>query len=250
MSPGESSYREYEPCGQLRPFVECYWTSTTTAKSPQAHRILPDGCVDFIFDPNLSEYANGVVVGTMSTAQMFEPNGRVQMVAVRFRPGGAWPFLKTPMVHLTNTHVPLEEFMPASTWASRIHETNGEKDKIQQLESQLLSSLPSASSPNRVVREAISQMRSGDNVEGTAARLDISRQHLNRLFRQHVGIGPKVLARISRLQQMVTSIDSLTGTEWGMLADQLGFFDQAHMITDCRQLTGLTPVQLRESRQP
>jgi hypothetical protein len=45
-------YREFPPGPLLAGLVECFWTSTvrTAPKSSSFHRVLPDGCMDLLFD--------------------------------------------------------------------------------------------------------------------------------------------------------------------------------------------------------
>ena len=46
------SYREYPPCSALDEYIECYWSreARVGGESPTTQRVLPDGCVDILFD--------------------------------------------------------------------------------------------------------------------------------------------------------------------------------------------------------
>ena len=78
-----------------------------------------------------------------------------------------------------------------------------------------------------------------------AADLGWTRQHLGRVFRQQVGIGPKELARICRLQRAVHRLQRTPDVELARVALELGYFDQAHMARDFRELAGVTPATVR-----
>ena len=74
-------------------------------------------------------------------------------------------------------------------------------------------------------------------VEDLAYRVGWSRRKLERQFARHVGLSPKALCRVARLQELVTRL----GTQpLAHLALDLGFADQAHLSRDFRSLAGQT----------
>ena len=83
--------RQYHPGEHLRPYISCYWTmiSPIELKEPISHRVIPDGCVDIIFDLHARSHGEAsVIVGTMTRPIFAELKGRVNYLAVRFLPGG------------------------------------------------------------------------------------------------------------------------------------------------------------------
>ncbi|MCY1141740.1 helix-turn-helix domain-containing protein [Actinoplanes sp. Pm04-4] len=80
-----------------------------------------------------------------------------------------------------------------------------------------------------------------------AARAGVSERRLRTLFTRDVGLSPKHVARIGRLRTVLT----LAGTRgWAAVADDAGFFDQAHMISDFRALMGVPPAAYLNGRTP
>lgn len=57
--------------------------------------------------------------------------------------------------------------------------------------------------------------------------------------RERVGIGPKDFARSVRLQRALRR--SAITKDWTRVAADAGYYDQAHLIADFRELVGLTP---------
>lgn len=84
------SYREFLPHEALRPFVDRFWVSFAEV-STVPWRVLPDGCIDLLV--NLTRGVQAVAVGAMTRAVLVDPRASARTVAVRFRPGGAVPFL-------------------------------------------------------------------------------------------------------------------------------------------------------------
>jgi AraC-like DNA-binding protein len=78
-------------------------------------------------------------------------------------------------------------------------------------------------------------------VEHASRVLDVSPRSLQRLFRTHVGVGPKWLIRLYRIKEAAARIEEGDVVQWADLADQLGYADQAHFINDFRRLLGRSP---------
>ena len=85
------------------------------------------------------------------------------------------------------------------------------------------------------------------DVRGLARELGYSQKHVIALFRDHVGLPPKLLARIVRFDRLMTHLrGGGTGT-WADLAATFGYYDQSHLVRDVRQFTGSTPTAARAS---
>ena len=70
------TYREILPAPALRPFVDRFWTRTSSGAAREgASLILPDGCLDVI--ARLDRGGEARVVGAMSCAQVIPPLGEV-----------------------------------------------------------------------------------------------------------------------------------------------------------------------------
>jgi AraC-like DNA-binding protein len=67
------------------------------------------------------------------------------------------------------------------------------------------------------------------------------------MFMRHVGVGPKALARVARMQRAVIALQDGSAESVASLAARLGYFDQAHMALDFRSLAGVAPSAVRAS---
>ncbi|RKH49346.1 DUF6597 domain-containing transcriptional factor, partial [Corallococcus aberystwythensis] len=106
------------------------------------HRVMPDGCLDILVD--LTGGVDLHVVGAMRTAEVVPLSTRAAFVAVRFRPGGAQPFLRMPLLELTDAKVALGDLWPreAREWRERFAESRGTPARFALLEGLLLGRLP------------------------------------------------------------------------------------------------------------
>lgn len=245
MSTALECYREYLPAKVLRPLIRCFWSSTTSAvAAPVDRRVLPDGCIDFIFDISSGSSCAGMVVGTMTRHLLFQTRGAVHLVAVRFQPGGAAPFLGISAAELTDTKCELPADWRAERLAERLGSLQTVIGRIRLLESAFLRRLADVPPVHVGIQTAVSWIGQRQTVEVTARKLGMSRQHLTRLFRRHVGIGPKVFARVDRFQRLLSHLKGIGSPNWCSLGLNAGYYDQAHMINECRSLAGVTPVEL------
>jgi AraC-like DNA-binding protein len=241
-----STYREYPPSAALREYVDCYWTRTGEIELPAAHRVLPDGCIDIMFD-FASNHDDAFVIGPMTRPLLVDAGSPENMIAVRFRPGGAFAFFNLPMHALTNARVEVANFWKdAAAFEDSILERVSIDERIATLECALIARLSFARSIDRRIRAAIKSLRhtSGQMpIDSISSEFGMSRQHLTRKFQEQVGISPKLFARIVRMQDMLRRVENVREVDWCTLALDSGYYDQAHMIDDFRDLCGISPAR-------
>lgn len=238
------SYREYVPAPALRPFVDRLWTRDG-GLSPSEQRVLPDGCIDWLL--HLGTAPRAVVVGTMTRPHVVPAGFAPPIVAVRFRPGGAAAFLRERADRFTDHHVALDDAGVSSiAILDRVLDEVLPHRRARALERHLLAALPRAEGPPAIIDRAVGALwrEQPPSVDALARELGVTRQHLRRLFRDHVGIGPKELARVARVHRAIERLGSARRGDLAGVATEIGFFDQAHMNRDFREIAGATPGEI------
>lgn len=249
-------YREILPAPPLRPFVDRLWIQTAEdvvdpdgASAP--HRILPDGCIDVIV--HLDDGGAAEVVGTMTRA-IVVPGGPSRIAAIRFKPGGAAPLLGISAAELTDRSPSISDVRSAARALPLRDLVRSEADEpaavAAELQRRLLAKIASSVGvprPDATVAHAVHRLFSEHPppMSQLADELGWSIQHLRRLFAHHVGISPKELGRVARLQRAVSRLQRSPHEPLAMAAISLGYFDQAHMSRDFRLLAGATPADVR-----
>ncbi|HET9559135.1 MAG TPA: helix-turn-helix domain-containing protein, partial [Actinomycetota bacterium] len=76
-----------------------------------------------------------------------------------------------------------------------------------------------------------------------AAEVGWSHKHLIARFREQVGLRPKTAARLVRFERVLGRLDERRGFDWGLVARETGYADQAHLVRDFHQFTGTTPTE-------
>lgn len=255
-------YREIAPPADLAQFVECFWTSSGHGLSGdlQRHRVFPDGCVDILFSAESQPGGNFVsasslsLVGTMTKFKDFLLPANPFFFAVRFKPAGVSAFIPFPASKATDFNVPMLDVWGAE--ADALFEAiagsssaggclgvlaKGLRDKLRQ---GMKRSAPATHYAVGRIVAAGGQV----SIEKLTPSLAASSRHLRRLVREHVGIGPKQLCRVMRFQRLLRSMNNLEEPDWVSLALECGYYDQAHMINEFRELGGLTPGQFHMAR--
>ena len=242
------SYREYLPAPALRPFVDRLWTRDG-GLSPSEQRVLPDGCIDWLL--HLGAAPRAGVVGTMTRPHVVPAGLAPPIVAVRFRPGGAAAFLRERADRFTDGHVPLDDAgVRSAAILDRVLDADLPHHRARALERHLLAALPRAGTPLRILDRAVAALWGDEppSIDALARELGVTRQHLRRLFRDHVGVGPKELARIARVQRGIARLGRARRGDLAGVAAELGFFDQAHMNREFREIVGATPGEIAKER--
>lgn len=123
-----SKYREYPPPVQLNGHLMCLSTqSISGSRSPYAHRVLPDGCVDIVFindEPPL-------VVGPYVKCLIARLPPGAMIVGAGFLPGRAVGLLGHPASTLLNQSVPLDAVWNKSVCSQFMWEVSDQRRQNQ-----------------------------------------------------------------------------------------------------------------------
>jgi AraC-like DNA-binding protein len=70
------------------------------------------------------------------------------------------------------------------------------------------------------------------------------------VFREHVGIAPKMWCRIRRFQAALQALHTGVDVPWAELALRCGYYDQSHFANDFQAFSGINPTTYSSSRGP
>lgn len=169
---------------------------------------------------------------------------------LRLTPLGARRMLGLPLHELANGSHPLEELLPgARRLTARMRDARSWDERFDLLEVFFAGRMADTPPAPRELEWAWSQLiRSGGRVRvrGLAADLGWSPRRLIDRFRDHVGLPPKTVARVIRLDRAVSALRS-GQPRIAEVAAACGYADQAHLGRELRELGGITPGQLAGS---
>ena len=249
-----SDYVEHAPPAALREYVECFWTRGHSSVGNAKHHILPDGCIDIVLAYRSGAAAENpsatLAVGTMTRPLSVAASEAAVFVGARFWPGRALPFLGVPASAITDLRVDVADLWPRrgeNLAHIKGHELGAWRRAFERL---LLRQLESARPIDLTVDAALGAiLRAKGNlsIAALAPALGVTRQHLARAFAVHVGVPPKMFARVARVRRVLAKARVATHLDWSALALDAGFYDQAHLSGEIRELTGRTPTEWASS---
>jgi AraC-like DNA-binding protein len=205
-------------------------------------------------DVAAAEYADGVVITTLTRAMEFGYPPATRSVGVHFKPWGLAPFLPLPAVELRDRPLRLEEVWGRAVAAGlrdRLATAAGPQQMLTLLEDELMRragetmGLGLVRHTSGVIAAATGAVAIGDLSEAAG----VSSTHLAQRFKEVIGITPKRLARTYRFAAAVRAIDAAGPVDWLDLAARAGYYDQAHFGHDFRAFTGLTPTRYLDVRR-
>lgn len=241
-------YQEFLPQKELRSYVACYWTLDTDASNKtDLHRIIPDGCVDLIFDRNASSASQGAfAAGLMTTFETVNLTSRCSFFGIRLFVEHARRFLKYPVSEMLGGHVLLEELWgsEAKDIAEAILEADGVSEIIERAERLLRRVLlQSERSSDPVLYSSMQYMyasRGRISIRALAAELGYAERSVRRKFQQELG----VVLDILRFQYVLRELHNGIQRRFTDIALKYGYYDQPHFIHRFERLYGLPPGQV------
>lgn len=253
-------YQTHPPSETLSDFVKCYWTLVAPAQQqPEQQKIVPDGCMEMIVhygDPYkqfLDEGSNFIqprsfVFGQLTKPLVIAPTGVTGIIAARFHPHGFIPFGTMPISAMENRAVPLTDLygQEGAQLEEEVINANHYAARIAILETFLLKRLIDKNNMDALTAasvDALLALKGQLSVDQLAEQQSASRRQLERRFATTVGLSPKQLAKIIRLQHTLKNLEQKQFTNLASLAVEHGYFDQAHFIKDFKEFTGMTPKQ-------
>lgn len=252
-------YREFTPHGILSEFIDKYWIVQDHSQTTGKYKILPDGYSDFIFClsgtamPQAGENSlyrcESYYVGAMTTfSELTALPAQVDMLGVRFKPGGLSAFCDIPLHEFRNLRVNTDDcaclFPPGFT--DRLRELRTTNTRIAEIENFLVTCLEKHFTSDPQVDSAIKQIHSSlgqVSINSLMEKICLCQRHLERKFKHTTGYSPKELARIVRFRHTSSLLKNTNPANYQHLAMDCGYCDHSHMIKEFRQLSGVSPTE-------
>lgn len=241
-------YQQFDPHPALKDYVDAYWTATGDSKELQTERILPDGCIDIIFnlgDDCIVDNGNATLqhekvylVGTMTRFKDNSISSGAHIFGIRFKPAAFSAFYQFDVLHeITDQTIEFDKkFSP--DLAKTIHYTT---DYLNEF---LLSRLIKPKHNLLSIVADIQDHKGQLSVVTLAQRHYVTTRQLERNFKAHIGITPKEFINLVRYQFTLPLIkDKSSVTSLADISFDQGYYDHAHLTNEIRRYTGLTPSQ-------
>ena len=230
---------------ELTELIEHYWSVRwdRRGRDPYPQHTLSNAAVHLVVDGDRSRI-QGVVTGRFTA--LLEGKGRV--FGIKFRPAGFRPFLGSSVSALTDRSVAVSEVFgrPGDALVDEILSLEAEPAMARAADRFLSDRLPPRDSAvhyvNRIVRLIVSD-RSITHVDDVVDRAGVGKRTLQRLFNDYVGVTPKWVIQRYRLHEAADRLAGGHDLNVAALAQDLGYFDQAHFVRDFKAIVGKAPSE-------
>ena len=262
------------PPVDLQPYVRFFWTVRAPAATARIERVIPDGCCELIWQLSDSfrrldgwmpaeRQPAAFVFGQIEGAIQLLPLGAIDVVGVRFTPGGVAALWGVDVSTFGPREIQLDELFPArrslpvdqvrdacALTVRRAGDASDERATFLArcgLIATWLRSLARRTirSPTRRAMAALSLMDFRDaDIAAIARRIGSSRRGVERAFRTTVGLSPAAYLRLRRIDFCGRELRRDSAGLAAIAADA-GYADHAHFSREFRQVVGLSPAAYR-----
>lgn len=254
-------YKTFQPHKELETIVKYYWTlKVHFDPENQKQKIIPDGCIEmtFNFGDKIKRFTSeleyllhpdAMVMGQRTKSYDILPNGDVDTFAICFYPHGFANFINTPLETIVDKEIPIAELFgktEADELEKQITDAATTEKRIEIIETFLLARLNEQSTISNIVKstvDAILKTNGTKNISNILNNNLSKRRQLERYFKKQIGISPKQLSKVIRLQATLHMLINKKNETLTELAYENEYFDQNHFIKDFKELIGVTPKE-------
>ena len=240
------------PCQPaLRRWLWNYWEFQVESDgpSPVPHHVPPDGSTSIALVVRSGGVQHAAASGPWLEPLVVPVTPGFAYYGVRFRPESGALTLGVEPGRLLNRNQPLAALAPALT--RRLTESIAGSESFDQVVAAMdrvfHDHVHQVSPPDDIARDAVNLLiatRGEETIAALARSLRAAPRTLLRRFRRATGLTPKQFARICRFRHAAFQLMEANRPGWAQVASGTGFADQAHMINEFKDLTGLTPEGL------
>ncbi len=243
--------QQQEPCLELAPYIEQYWSVTwdLSLQKPHIQQNIPSPNVHLVFSQHEQQKNEAYVMGLVSQRFDYELQERGLICGVKFKVGGFFPFYKQAISGLSEKKWQVAEVLPFfdSCKVEVIFSEPSVKTKFTLIEQGLLLHKKKLTNKQQdklaLVQQIIQEIdlnKELRKVDELSQLFDINKRALERLFAEYVGLSAKWVLRKYRMHELLDELET-RDLDIQTLVYQLGYYDQAHFIKDFKAMTGLSP---------
>lgn len=260
--------QEFTPSPLLQEFVRFYHYTETRLEGATLFKPLParpEQFLQFSFREHYTiiDRATGttgmappvVVVGRQTQRKIdLLATGDVLTFTIHFQPTGFYRLFHIPLPELTNLTPNAADVIGGDIRVlyERLQEAPSPQAKVSLAESYLLKKMRSVQSyhPVQTAAAAIQNHRGQVSVAALATACNLGLRQFERVFAEAVGVQPKQYCRIVRFAHVLELKNKGPHRSWTEVAYEAGYFDQMHLIRDCKAFADETPSALVQTWLP
>lgn len=243
--------KRYVPSGDIGFFVKHFWVVSwdLSGMNPYSQDVVPNPCVNWVVEHDKTAIYG---IAKYKYSKLLQGKGRV--FGAKFKPGAFYPFVNATVSSLTGSSIDVRTVFgaDAQTMAHEILAQEEEEAMVELAERIIRPKLPERDENIEVINRMIDRIaedREITKVDDICERAGVNKRKLQRLFDQYVGVNPKWVIKLYRLQNAAATIDNGEHHDWLQLSIDLGYYDQSHFIKDFKSIIGKTPDEYTRAKR-
>lgn len=233
------------PAPALAALIARYWIINwdLRGQAPHLAQTLPQPYVNLVVE---ADKAHIYGVASQKYTNLLEDKGRV--FGVKFKPGAFYPLLQQPLATLTDRSLPITQLFgeAGKALSASILKLDDPAAMCALADAFWAPRLPKFDETVSLVGAMVNQImadRTMCKVDDVAHHFGLSRRTLQRLFNRYVGVSPKWVITRYRLHDAAEQLINGVDMPLAAMAQDLGYFDQAHFIKEFKAAVGLSPAE-------
>ena len=258
------TYREFRASPALQSYVDTYWLLSFEGKAGEpspGQYVVPHGTVEIVITLDDGQYDIGLngewyplmdilIYGIYNNNSVMRTAGTTRKFGIRLKPETLHLLFNVPSSALYASYTHLENVVgnDANLFAEQLSEAPDTASLVACAEAFLLSQLSRRKQKHGYLIDAVSLIRAskgGLSMDAVCKSVYVSPRQLQRSFQQEIGFSPKAYQRLVRFRNVYRDMQRLKQAGgWAGLSYKLGYADQAHLIREFKEYTGLVPTEL------
>lgn len=210
-------------------------------------RIVPDGCVDIIFEFG-KDKMQGYVCGTRLKYSVDKCIGKNEVFGVRFLPGIQPELLNVTIKDLLIQKIPIEFILKGSgEWLDRLEDEQDFYQRIRIFLEIYTKAEKGRQKPfgKKEIVQSVKQMVYDSDGKIKISKIQectgYSERYINKVFIEEMGFSPKTFCKIIQFQRALEFLNYGAPDKMTDAAVYLGYYDQPQFIHDFTRYAGITP---------
>lgn len=258
-------FRQIPPPAYLKDYIRYFWVmeSHDTNVSAATFRTIADGSPGLIFQhpgqgvlfQNNKQLPGTILYGQATRHAELRISGSFNTIGIFFYPHALKTIFGLNANELTDSCLDLDLLSGAKDYhlSAQLTDLTSCEDRIDTICSFLLAQLTRHDQyADKAMYHALERIREANgniSVKILREELQLSERSFERKFKQHVGVTPKLFARIAQFQ---ASMQLLRQRDYNKLSDiafENDYADQSHFIRAFKEFAGTSPFQFRKQSE-
>ncbi|HTJ51790.1 MAG TPA: AraC family transcriptional regulator [Cyclobacteriaceae bacterium] len=249
-------YQQILPTEQLRKYIRGFWTmeGSVSEVSPKTFKIIADGCPGLIFQENVNSFSDSnkkllpklFLHGLTTNHSEKTVKGNFRNISIHFKPTALKSIFGIDAHELTDNYTDLNSLCNINLTEQLANATSTGK-RIEILTLFLIESLERNQEQKiektHYALDLLQKENSPTSLQKIQQALNISERSLERMFKENIGVSPKLFARIARFQMSLNDIRSKDYSKLTDIAYNNNYADQSHYIREFKAFSGVSPQQ-------